>query len=171
MDPQAIADEIPKVITHILGFVITVWILKRFAWGPVISLLEERRARIQAEFDRIEQGRQEVAALQAQYEGQLKEIEAQRRARIQDGVNEGRRVGEEIREQARREKVGLMERTREEIEREWDKAHVALRNDMVGMVVQATEKLLRERLDAARHRQQIEEFLAQIEAAGGDKAK
>jgi F0F1-type ATP synthase membrane subunit b/b' len=60
-----------------------------------------------------------------------------------------------------------MERTREDIAREWDKAQIALRDDMVGMVMQATERLLGERLDEARHRKLIESYLAEIEAAGG----
>jgi F-type H+-transporting ATPase subunit b len=167
MDPKVIATEIPKVLTHIVGFVIAVLVLRRYAWGPILKLLEERRAKIQGEFDRIEELRRQVGELQAQYEAQLKEIEAQRRARVQEGVQEGRRIGNEIREAARQERVGLMERTREEIDREWDKAHVALRNDMVAMVLQATERLLREKLDEARHRKLIEDYLSEIETAGG----
>jgi F-type H+-transporting ATPase subunit b len=166
MDPKVIATEIPKVLTHIVGFVIAVLVLKRYAWGPILQLLEDRRAKIQGEFDRIEEVRAQVAELKAQYEAQLKEIEAQRRARVQEGVQEGRRISNEIQETARREKVDLMERTREEIDQEWAKAHVSLRNDMVAMVVQATERLLREKLDEARHRKLIEQYLSEIEAAG-----
>ena len=170
MDPKVILGELPKVLTHIVGFLITVWVLRRYAWGPILGLLEERRARIQGEFDRIEQERREVAALQAKYEGQLKEIDALRRTRIQEGVNEGRRVADEIREAARQERVALMERTREDIEREWDKAHVALRDDMAAMVVAATEMLLREKIDGPRHIKLIENYLDEVEAVIGREA-
>lgn len=154
-----------QVITHIIGFVIAVLILKRFAWGPILQLLEERRAKIQGEFDRVESSRREVISLREQVEAQLRDMEAQRRARIQDGVNEGRRVGNEIEEQARQERVALMQRTQDDIGREWDKAHVALRNDMASMVIRATEQLLREEVDDERHRRLVADYLKEIEAA------
>lgn len=154
-----------QVITHIIGFVIAVLVLRRFAWGPILQLLEERRAKIQGEFDRIESSRREVATLKEQVEAQLRDMEAQRRARIQEGVAEGRRVGSEIEEKARQERVALMQRTQDDIGREWDKAHVALRNDMADMVVRATERLLKEKVDDERHRRLVADYLREIETA------
>lgn len=154
-----------QVITHIIGFVIAVLVLRRFAWGPILQLLEERRAKIQGEFDRIESSRREVATLREQVEAQLRDMEAQRRARIQEGVAEGRRVGSEIEEKARQERVALMQRTQDDIGREWDKAHVALRNDMADMVVRATERLLKEKVDDERHRRLVADYLREIETA------
>ena len=38
----------PKVlVTQIIGFLIVLWVLKRYAWKPVLGLLEERRARLE----------------------------------------------------------------------------------------------------------------------------
>ena len=40
----------PKIlVTQIVGFLIVLWVLKRYAWKPVLGLLEERRARIAAD--------------------------------------------------------------------------------------------------------------------------
>jgi F-type H+-transporting ATPase subunit b len=160
------AQQIPIVVTHIIGFVIAVLILRRFAWGPILRLLDERREKIQGEFDRIDSTKREVAGLREQYEAQLREIEVQRRAKIQEGVAEGRRVGAEIQEQARQEAHGVMARSREETDRERDKAQVGLRNDMVEMVLKATEQLLREKLDPEKHRRLVNDYLAGLESAG-----
>ncbi len=46
--------EISQVITQIIGFLITVWLLKRFAWKPLLSMMDERRQKIKDEFQRIE---------------------------------------------------------------------------------------------------------------------
>ena len=43
-------------ITHSIGFLITVWILKKYAWGPILSMLDERRNKIKGEFEKIENG-------------------------------------------------------------------------------------------------------------------
>jgi F-type H+-transporting ATPase subunit b len=159
-------QQVPIVVTHIIGFVIAVLILKRFAWGPILQLLDERREKIQGEFDRIEVSKREVAGLREQYEAQLRDIEAQRRVKIQEGVTEGRRVGSEIQEQARADAHGVMVRGREETARERDRAQVMLRNDMVDMVIKATEQLLKEQLDPKQHRRMVNDYLVGLETAG-----
>jgi len=158
-----------QIITHIIGFIIAVLILKRFAWGPILRLLDERRAKIQGEFDSIESQKREAAVLKGELDSQLRGIEAQARVRIQEGVQEGQKVGAEIREQARLDARGQVERALEEIEQERDKAHVTLRNDMVDMVVQATEQLIRERLDDAKHRQLIQRFIADLDTVKAER--
>jgi F-type H+-transporting ATPase subunit b len=159
-------QQVPIVVTHIIGFIIAVLILKRFAWGPILKLLDERREKIQGEFDRIEVSKRDVAALREQYETQIRDIEAQRRVKIQEGVAEGRRVGAEIQDLARQEAHGTMVRSREEIVRERDRAQVALRNEMVGMVIKAAEQLLKERLDSDEHRRLVTDYLAELETVG-----
>ena len=160
-----------QVVTHIIGFLIAVFILRKYAWGPLLRMLEERRQKIEGEFKAIDEGKREAGALKAEYEGQLRTIEVQARARIQEGAQEGQRLKTEIEAEGRDEARELLARARDEIERERDKAHVTLRNDMVEMVIGATEKLLRERLDDQKHRQLITEFIAsldQVHPRGGE---
>lgn len=152
-----------QVVTHVIGFVLAVLILRRFAWGPILRLLEERRAKIVDEFDRIEAEKKGAAAIRAEYEAQLRGIEAQARARIQEAVQEGQKVGAEIKEQARQEAHQQLVRARDEVARERDKAQVTLRNDVVEMVITASEHLIRERLDDAMHRKLMTEFITSLD--------
>jgi F-type H+-transporting ATPase subunit b len=159
-----------QIVTTIIGFVLAVLILRRYAWGPILRLLEERREKIQGEFDRIEVEKQAAAALKAEYEAQLRTIEVQARARLQEAVQEGQKVAAEIKEQARQDAHAQLVRAREEIERERDKAQVTLRNDVVNMVVRASENLISERLDDPLHRKLVADFIASLdtlEAKGG----
>ena len=43
-----------QLVTHAIGFLITLWLLKKLAWGPLLDLMEERRNRIAGEFQTIE---------------------------------------------------------------------------------------------------------------------
>ena len=54
---DALKIEIPQLITHIIGFLIALWILKRYAWKPLLALLDERRERIKNGFAEIENKR------------------------------------------------------------------------------------------------------------------
>ena len=84
------------LITHSIGFLITLWILKRYAWGPLLNLIEERRLKIVGEFESIDIEKQKAAELNAQYQAQLRQIEAERRSQIVKAVNEGKKIAEEL---------------------------------------------------------------------------
>ena len=58
-----------------VGFLVVLFILKKYAWGPVIDMLEERRAKIQGDFDEIDAQRAEVAAVRKGLDDRLAGIE------------------------------------------------------------------------------------------------
>jgi len=150
------------LITHSFSFLITLWILKRFAWGPLLSLIEERRQKIIGEFETIEREKEKADALNAQYEAKLREIDNERRAKIVEAVNEGKKIAEEIQASARSEAQDIRRKSKSELERELAKAKVQLKNDMVSLALAATEKLLNEKLDENQHRKLIGNYIDEI---------
>ncbi|HOD65985.1 MAG TPA: F0F1 ATP synthase subunit B [candidate division Zixibacteria bacterium] len=157
--------ELQQILTHALGFLLTVWILKRYAWGPLMNIMEERRSRIAGEFETIEKEKGKVAAMAAEYEAKLKQIESERRQKLVEAVTEGKRIAEDLKAQARDEAREIAQKARTDLEREVAKARVELKEQMVAITMGAAEKLLREKLDDARHRQLIGRFIDSVEKA------
>lgn len=155
--------DIIQILTHILGFLIVLWVLKRYAWKPLLGILEERQAKIKSDFDAAAAKRREAEDAATRYAEQLKGIEAEKRTRIQEGVNEGRHFAEEIREEARGEAKKIIEKARADIERDIAKAQVALKEKIVGMTMTATEKVIRQSLDAEGQRRLVENFINELE--------
>src|SRR5437867_13201132 len=87
--------DIPQVITQILGFLLMVWILRRYAWGPVVGMLEARREKIAGELKEADRLKGEALGLKARYESELKGIEVQARQRMQEAGAEGQRAAGE----------------------------------------------------------------------------
>jgi len=154
-----------QALTHAIGFLITVWILKRFAWGPLLSLLEERRNKIINEFKNIDDEKAKVGRLTTQYESKLKEIDVERRAKLVEAVNEGKKIAEEIKLAARSEAKDISVKAKADLIRDVAKAKVQLKNDMVAMTVTATERIIKEKLDDAKHRELISGFINNVEEA------
>lgn len=152
------------LLTQIVGFLIVLWILRRYAWGPVLGMLEARRQRIAGEIAASERLRKEAEAIKAEVENELRTIEGQARQRIQEAVAEGQKVAEEIRATAQREARMTAERARTNIEMELKKARVEFRNEMVTLALGAAERLLQERLDPKEHGRIVERFLDDVEA-------
>lgn len=152
-----------QLLTHLIGFLITVWLLKKYAWGPLLAMMEERRNKIISEFDSIEAEKEKVAEMAAVYETKLKDIDADRRARLVEAVNEGKKIAAEIKAEAHEEVKQAGVKAAEELEREVAKAKVQLKNDMVNMTISAAEKIINEKLDDAKHRELIGGFLNNVE--------
>ncbi len=157
--------QLQQILTHALGFLIVLWLLKRYAWKPLLALMEERRARIADEFKKIEQEQAKVGELTAEYQGKLKEIDAERRVKLVEAVNEGKKIAEEIKVAARDEARDITAKAKADAEREIAKAKVQLKNDMVAMTVTAVERLIKERLDDSKHRELIGSFIDNVEKA------
>ena len=154
-----------QALTHAVGFLIMVWILKRFAWGPLLALLEERRNKIADEFKNIDEEKAKTAQLTANYEARLKEIDAERRAKLVEGVNEGKKIAKEIESAARDEAKEISIKAKADLVREVAKAKVQLKNDMIAMTVTAAERIINEKLDDAKHRELIGSFIDNVEKA------
>ncbi len=157
--------KLPELLTQIVGFLLAVWILKRFAWKPLLAMLEQRRAQIKSDLEEAEQTRKKANEILIEYQRQLKEIDATARLKIQEAIAEGNRVAAEIREQSRIEAKDIILKARDELARDVAKAKVELRNDMVRMSILATEKIINEKLDDEKHRQLIGKFLDEVEHA------
>ncbi|MGB8656391.1 MAG: F0F1 ATP synthase subunit B [Candidatus Zixiibacteriota bacterium] len=155
--------ELGQVITQIIGFLIAVILLKKFAWKPLLSMLEERRSRIKAEFDGIDEQKRINQKLLADYEAKLKEIDALARVKIQEGAREGEKMAGEIKETARREAREIVAKTKEDIQRDLEKAKVQLRDDVVQMTLSLTEKLIGEKLDEERDKKLISRLADELE--------
>jgi F-type H+-transporting ATPase subunit b len=154
--------EIRVILTQIAGFLIVLWVLRKFAWGPILHLLEERREKIRGSFHDIETQKKEVQELKVQYEAELKKIDAMARQRINEVLAEAQKMAAEIESQARDRSRAELDKLKEDIEREYQAARVRLKEDIVNVAMTASEKLVREKLDKNRQRQLVDEFLKDV---------
>jgi len=157
--------DIRQIITQILGFLIMLWVLRRFAWAPVLKMLEDRRQKIAGEFAEAERRQAAADQRKAKYEADLKGIEALSRQKLQEAVAEGQKVASEIKSQAHADAAARVQQAQDEIAREQEKAKEILKEKMIALSLRAAEKVIRTKLDDAGHRKLISEFLDEAGAA------
>jgi F-type H+-transporting ATPase subunit b len=154
--------EWKALLTQVVGFLVALWLLRKYAWQRLLDFTEKRRRHIASEFENIERQRADADALRRKFDEELAGIEATRRARIQEAMHEASSVASQIRDEARREAVEMRVKAGQDIELEMDKANAEFRDHMVTAVITATEKLVRQRLDDAQHRRLINDFLDEV---------
>jgi F-type H+-transporting ATPase subunit b len=153
--------DIKQVLTQIVGFLIFLFLIRRFAWGPVLETLENRRAKIAADLAEAERKKQDAAALRGQLEQELRTIDQQARQKIQEAVGEGQRLAADIKSEAQAQARARLERAAAEIEAERAKAQKSLHEDMARLAVGGAERILRKKLDEPEQRRLIAEFIAE----------
>ena len=154
-----------QVLSQALSFVVLLWLLRRFAWRPLLTLLDERRRHIETELARVAQSRDELARLQLDYTSRLAKIDDEARVKIQQAILEGKRIALEVQEQARAQASTILAKSKETIELELAKAKVTLRDQVAEMTIEATERVLHRKLDAKADRQLVDEVLDEVERA------
>jgi F-type H+-transporting ATPase subunit b len=150
--------------TQILGFLILLWALSKWAWGPITAQLQARRQKIADEFAEAERRQQAADATRARLDVELREIDVRARARLVESVAEGQKVAAEIRAQAQKEAQDRLARAAEEIVREREKAKELLKEQVIDLSLKAAEKILHTRLDDPAQRKLVGEFIDEVGA-------
>ena len=151
--------EASQIIIQIIAFLVMLWVMKRYGWKPLLEILEERRNKIQSEFDSIASQKEEVKQLTFQYEEKLKGIEADMRMKIQEAVAEAQKISIGIQEDAQVQAKEILQKAKSEVEVEIIEAKNQLKNDMVNLIINTTKKILEEELDESTQKKLISNFL------------
>ena len=151
-------------------FLILLGILWKFAWGPILEMVQAREDGIQGTLDQAANERDEAAKLLAEHRQQMADARRQAQQMIAEGKEAGERVRQGIEEKARIEGDAMIERAREAIEREKDAALGELRKEAVDLALAAAAKLLQESLDEEKDRELIMGFIDDLSSGGGAQA-
>ncbi|MDD5218189.1 MAG: F0F1 ATP synthase subunit B [Candidatus Omnitrophica bacterium] len=164
------ANIIPgEVIVQIIAFLIVFWTLKVFAWKPILKSLAARQNKIKQELDQIEAARHDIEVLKNQYASHLQKIDDEARLKIQDAVEEGRKIAHEIQEKARRDSQSTFEKTKENLELEVDKARIELRREIADLAIMVSEKIVQEKMTDSKQQDKILDMIKELEAASEKK--
>lgn len=160
MDNSQILKEIA---VQILGFAIVFLILRKFAWGSILGMIDTRRKKIEDEFHSIEKKKQDLDTLEKDYRKKLENIEQEARVKIQDAANLGLSLAKDIQEKARADAQKMIDRAKAEIDQEIAKTRLSMRDQLVDISALITEKIVREKLDAKEHEKLVDRFIKELE--------
>src|SRR5437868_7497289 len=151
------------MIWTIICFLITLFVLKRYAFGPIQKIIDERRARIREAIDEADNARQEARNLLEEH----RKLVAHARSDAEEILAEARRVAESMRERVKEETDAERERrmaeTRRQIEAETQRALDAIRNEVAVLTIEATAKVTGKVLDREDHKRLIEDAVRELD--------
>lgn len=147
------------IIWTLVTFVALLVLLGRFAWRPVLGILEERERVIKQSLEDARRAREEAEKHLAESREAMKRSRLEMSALIEKGRQEAERVRQELLEKARGDAEDLRRRGLEEIERERRAAVTEIRKAAVDLAVAAAGRIVQPCLDEAAQRKMAAEFL------------
>ena len=147
-----------QLITFVLAFLV----LKRYAFKPILKVLNERRETIESGVKLGEQMQKE----KAEFEAKIEELMAKARQDA-DGIialsqENGREAIREAEEKARAKAQGVIAAAEARIEQDTARARQELEKELATLVADATEAIIEEKLDAKKDAQLIERSLKEV---------
>ncbi|NTU52535.1 MAG: F0F1 ATP synthase subunit B [Chlorobiaceae bacterium] len=143
-------------------FLIVLVILKKIAWGPIVSMLEEREKGIQSAIDRAHKAKEEAESILKKNRELLARADAEAEKVIREGREYADKVRAELSEKAQIESQKMIAAAKEEIEQEKRRALDVLRNEVADMAVKGAEKIIRATLDAEKQKVVVNEMIREM---------
>jgi len=151
------------VFWSVIVFILLIVVLWRFVLKPVNKVIVKRQEEIQDAVNIADKQRQEA---QEFIEGQKLQLEAAKkeaRQIIEDSKTAARTIKEEIEEKANEKSRTILDSALEEIRAERDRSVVAVKNQIVEIAMDATERIIGKSLSEEEHKKLIEESLKEVQ--------
>ncbi|HYX77071.1 MAG TPA: F0F1 ATP synthase subunit B [Gaiellaceae bacterium] len=151
------------MIWTIVCFLIALFVLKRYAFGPIQKTIDDRRERIRASLDEADRAREEARELLEEH----RKLIASAQTDAEEILSEARRVADanerRMREELEVDRQRRLEETRKQIDAETRRALEQIRTEVVELSLLAAEKVTSKSLDDADHRRLIDEAVGELD--------
>ncbi len=147
------------VLVSIVNFLVILYLLRRYLWGPILTVLANRAEKIREGLAMAEAAKIERERMKAEVERLLADARREAQAIAERMTKAAEAAAADVRAQAKTEADRIRERGREEAKQLHDQALAQLRSELAGMVVLAAGRVLGRELDPEKHRALIEQSL------------
>ncbi len=135
------------IFWQLVGFLVLLVILKKFAWKPILESLNERETSIEQALLAADKAKDEMAQLKNENEQLLAAARKEREQMLKDATAAANKMREEAREQASEESARIVEDARASIEVQKQAALAEVKQQVADMSIVIAEKILREQLN------------------------
>lgn len=154
-------------IAQMINFLLLLFILKKVAYKPLLTMMEERRNRIKNDLAKAEADKLAASNMKAEYEKQLSEVRAEAQSILATANKMATETKDEILTQARAEQERLITSARDQIKREQQKAMADIRKDIAGLVMLATTQIIGKNMTDKIDNSVIENVLNSVDDTNG----
>ena len=157
------AGDLGNAIWTLLIFLLALFILGKFAWGPLLGTLQERESFIRDSLAQAKGDREEAQARLEEYVAKLEEARAEATGIVEEGRRDAEVVKSKIEDDARDEAGKMIERAKREIEVAKSTAIRELYESSAKMATEVAARVIKREVSAADHERLIRDAIAELD--------
>jgi F-type H+-transporting ATPase subunit b len=156
---SALGIDFPTLIFQVISFGLLVFLLNRFAFKPVLKMLDERALRVRESLEAAEKARADVVAAEARGMEELQVARAEAQQIVARAREQSEQTIAQSRAAAREEGERVTATFTQQMATERERLRDELRREVADLAILAASRVVRRSLDTEQHRQLIEETL------------
>ena len=149
-------------IWTIITFLLLFYVLAKFAWKPLLKMLEERENLIKSSLDDAEKARQELEKINSESEVIISQARSEAQSILSDGKAAAEKIKDDTIAKAKDEASKIREDAKHQIQVEKDKAITDIKKEVVDLSISVAEKLINKNISEQDNSSLIEESLKKI---------
>lgn len=150
------------LLAQIVNFFILLYVLRRFAYKPVLRLLDERREKIEKGIKDADEAHKKLISAEESERKLLDEARKEAQAMVASAQEAARKVRDELVKAAQEESARLIETARKTIEDEKMRVMREIRDDVSNLIMTATEKVIEVKMNAENDREMTRKALEEM---------
>lgn len=151
----------------IVLFMVFAFVLSKFAWGPLLHMIEEREKGIKDAVEGAERSAAEAKELLEKHKEMLREAGREREEIIKKALKEADVLKTDLQTKARAESEAMIGRAKEQVQREKQLAILELRQQVADLAVEAASRIVKSSLTPEAQRQLVDDFIKDLPKAAG----
>jgi F-type H+-transporting ATPase subunit b len=151
------------MIWTIICFLIALFVLKRYAFGPIQHAIDARRERIRESLDEADRAREEARALLEEHRKLIARAKADAEEILAEARKQSDAQRDRVREETEADRQRRLEETKKQIEGETQRALEQIRAEVAELTIVATSKVTGKVLDRDDHRKLIEDAIGDLD--------
>jgi F-type H+-transporting ATPase subunit b len=168
MQTLVAANDLIKVVPGLMiwtliAFLITLFVLKRWAFGPIQRTIDERRERIRQSIEEAEKARSEARRLLEEHRALIGQAKSQAEEILADARKVGESMAQRVKAETEADRARRLEETKRQIEAETQRALGLIRAEVAELTLIATQKVTGKVLEDADHRRLIEDAVKDLD--------
>jgi F-type H+-transporting ATPase subunit b len=146
-------------------FALFAWVLGKFAWGPLLKIVDEREKTIREQVDSAQQAAADAKDLLVQHQEMLKGAGREREEILQKAVKEAEQVRADLVTKARADADQVVSKAREQMQREKDQAVAELRAQVSDIAIEAASRIVKSSLTDEAQRKLVDDYIQELPRA------
>jgi len=162
--PRGLLDPHAGLMFWTLLIFVALWLLlRRYAFPAIFAAVEAREKALEDAIAAAKRDREEAAKLLDDHRRQIDAARADAQRLIAEGAKAGEKIRTEMIEEARHQQQEILDRARQEIGAERDRAIAELRREAVDLAIKGASKVIERNLDDETNRKIVEQFLGDLQ--------